>query len=439
MKKICNILIGCTIAIVLPLIGKGQSIDEGGIRFEKGISWEQVLSKAKRENKYILLDFYATWCIPCLEMERTIYTNKQLGTLTKANFLAVKIQIDSTSLDRKEIKEWYPSAKMLKKSFSVKSLPYFVVLSSSGEAVHAFSGFTDVAGFIEILNDGQDPKRQHFSLLKLFNSKRLEYNLYPLLARQSKNIGQITQANLLARSYMKDSLEKLPERAFTSKNNLDFINDFSEILRPSDRLFKLCIDSPDILTEKSSLWKDNLIIKVITQEHISSIFGNYTIDLNLSDWNKLIRRLMLSYPERYVKVAVSKARIKYYRTTKNHSLYASALASHVTLVGQLSKLPPVQLNNWAWDIFLYSNRKAELRLALDWIEKAMLQDSDYKNSILAVGFLDTKANILYKLGRKKEAIELELLAKNVDPKRQGFPDALEKMLKGEITWGMKEF
>ena len=35
------------------------------ISFEKKATWEEVLAKAKEENKLIFVDVYATWCGPC--------------------------------------------------------------------------------------------------------------------------------------------------------------------------------------------------------------------------------------------------------------------------------------------------------------------------------------------------------------------------------------
>ena len=38
---------------------------EDGIRFEEKATWQQILDKAKKENKFILVDCYTTWCGPC--------------------------------------------------------------------------------------------------------------------------------------------------------------------------------------------------------------------------------------------------------------------------------------------------------------------------------------------------------------------------------------
>ena len=52
-----------------------------GIKWVTGLSWEQVLTKAKTENKFIFVDCYATWCGPCKVMDKDVYPNDTVGDL----------------------------------------------------------------------------------------------------------------------------------------------------------------------------------------------------------------------------------------------------------------------------------------------------------------------------------------------------------------------
>ena len=49
-------------------------------------------------------------------------------------------------------------------------------------------------------------------------------------------------------------------------------------------------------------------------------------------------------------------------------------------------------------------------------------------------FIDTKANLLYKLGRKKEALELEAKASALTPDDKEVQEAYQKMKEGKPTW-----
>src|SRR5437016_7533889 len=92
------------IIMVFPFIIKAQSIpgisqvndDSKGVQFEKNLNWQQVLAKAKAENKYIFLDCFATWCGPCKLMDKNVYPNDTVGNYFNQNFISVKVQMDET-------------------------------------------------------------------------------------------------------------------------------------------------------------------------------------------------------------------------------------------------------------------------------------------------------------------------------------------------------
>lgn len=90
--------------------------------------------------------------------------------------------------------------------------------------------------------------------------------------------------------------------------------------------------------------------------------------------------------------------------------------------------PSYELNAIAWEIFLHSKSRKELNKALDW-SKASLDDKNQLNR-----GMDTYANLLYKLGRKKEAIEFEQKALDLEPNDRETQATLAKMKKGEKTW-----
>lgn len=69
------------------------------IKFIKGLTWAQIKEKASKENRYIFLDAFTTWCIPCKRMHNEIFTQKKVGDFFNENFINVQVQMDSSKND----------------------------------------------------------------------------------------------------------------------------------------------------------------------------------------------------------------------------------------------------------------------------------------------------------------------------------------------------
>src|SRR5205807_219920 len=87
----------CSLIMYLPLLILAQ--ENTGIKWTEGLTWEQVKEKAKKENKYIFLDCFATWCGPCKLMDKEIYTNDTVGSYFNDKFISVKVQMDKAKND----------------------------------------------------------------------------------------------------------------------------------------------------------------------------------------------------------------------------------------------------------------------------------------------------------------------------------------------------
>ncbi|HUM50521.1 MAG TPA: thioredoxin family protein, partial [Chitinophagales bacterium] len=61
---------------------------EDGIQFEEKATWKQVLDKAKKENKFILVDCYTTWCGPCKWMTKEVFPKASVGEAINPNYIS---------------------------------------------------------------------------------------------------------------------------------------------------------------------------------------------------------------------------------------------------------------------------------------------------------------------------------------------------------------
>ena len=98
---------------------------------EPGIRWEQFseskIAQAKTLNKPVMMDFYADWCIPCLELDRKTFTDADVIHATKE---FVRLKVDLTHFD-------LPESEALRKKFSIAGVPTIVFLDKNGVEVAA--------------------------------------------------------------------------------------------------------------------------------------------------------------------------------------------------------------------------------------------------------------------------------------------------------------
>ncbi|MES2997712.1 MAG: protein-disulfide reductase DsbD [Pseudomonadota bacterium] len=88
----------------------------------KGIpDLERALSRAKQENKPVIVDFYANWCLSCKEMERLVFPTPQVRSLL-SRFIVLRA--DVTANDAVD--------KALEKKFKVIAPPTFLFFTPEG-------------------------------------------------------------------------------------------------------------------------------------------------------------------------------------------------------------------------------------------------------------------------------------------------------------------
>lgn len=68
------------------------------IEFQQ-LSIDKALKKAKAENKFVFVDFYADWCRPCKYMEKEVFLNDSIAQLFQNHFVAIRVDAEKEQLD----------------------------------------------------------------------------------------------------------------------------------------------------------------------------------------------------------------------------------------------------------------------------------------------------------------------------------------------------
>ncbi|AXY74764.1 DUF255 domain-containing protein [Paraflavitalea soli] len=431
---------------MLPLLANAQMASGGntflqhepGVKWVQNMNWQEIKTQAKAQHKYIFVDCNATWCKPCKIMDKDVFPNDTIANLINNNFLAVKVQVDTSKNDDATTRNLYAAAREFERQYKVTGVPTFLFFSPDGEIVHKDAGAKKVGEFISLVQNALNPSMQNYTLIQDSRAGRIDYNLLPLVIKQFRELGDKDLAIEQARSYMKNYLEQLPENLFAAKSNQVFLIENQQMLTSQDRIYSLSKEKPALIDSVLYFFGAGIAGKIIKSITINE---NVVPPIELAkksnlepDWNEIREAVVQKVDSVKTADILLDAQLYWYATKKNwvkYSHYYFIRANQTDLTKISSKeLQIFQLNTFAWDLFLYSHDKNHLEKALIWVDEAIkLKEQDDP------GLLDTKANLLYKLGRKKQAIPIQEKAASL-MKRQNseIHIALEKMKRGLPTW-----
>ncbi|MDR3716748.1 MAG: DUF255 domain-containing protein [Puia sp.] len=206
--------------LFIPLFVHAQV--DTGVHFENGLSWSQAREKAKKENKDIFLDCYATWCVPCRLMEKQVYPNAEVGRYINKHFISVKVQMNKTNGDDEETQKWYRDAASLQANFSINAFPSFLFLTAEGKPIHKAVGYKDAQQFIASARDAFDTNRQYYRILSHFQPGKMDTSELKGLAREFR-LSDPELAGEMAADY----LTRIGKASREESDNLRFMAEFN--------------------------------------------------------------------------------------------------------------------------------------------------------------------------------------------------------------------
>lgn len=411
-----------------------------GINFENGLTWQQVKEKAKTENKYIFVDCFATWCGPCKQMDKNVYPTDSVGDFYNKTFISVRIQCDTSKNDDEAAKTAYADAHHILMEYQIKAFPTFLFLSPDGKLVHKGLGYQKPGNFISLGQEAVDPHKQYITLLMNYQNGQKDYSAMRYLASTAQRFNDKDLSQSIAADYIQNYLEILPDADFFTKENFIFIASYPTNLTSKERLFDFCLrqsSKVDTMVHDKG-FSGRMIKYVLNSEEIIPAFQAAEKSGVTPDWNQMSKAIGDKFGTAYVEENVLDARVRWYQSVKDWKNYIKYLIAK-TERNNIEEIAPtdfwgfVGLNSGAWDIFEHSENKAELQKALAWSD-IVVTKMEPKVGPNYGTFMDTKANILYKLGKKDEALALEAKASALTPKDKEVQEAYQKMKEGKPTW-----
>ena len=440
-------------AFFILLLGMGVGLiaqeNAAGISFQQG-EFQAMLDKAKAENKLIFMDVYTTWCGPCKMLDRNTFSDAQVGSKFNASFVNYKLDAEKGE------------GINIARKYEVRAYPNMLFINGQGEVVHRVVGYrppeellkeaetaakllegmkplswfdenyaakkTDKAFMQAYLGKLKDSGKDNTKILNEYlalvsinergtetvvklaaeNLKQLDGPAYQLLAGIMREAGKYSNASVQA-AY--SALGKL-------KNEL-----FNKAVQAKDH--KLLDRLMQISKETDGPGAEAQIAQYEFE------FAKATGDLSV------VRKIMEQKANSFLSLsndALKKQDAESLTLFKKQAILEGEDTTSAQFVLMREKMKntvtrntALELNELAMKYLESMPEKADLTKALAWSTRSLELDRD-------VNFLDTYANLLYKLGRKTEAIkfETEALEKAGPEEKEMFQDTLDKMKKGTL-------
>jgi thiol:disulfide interchange protein DsbD len=118
------------------------------------IAWQSydaaILDRAMQEERPVILEFYADWCVPCKELEQFTFSDQRVIELAEA---FVRLRVDLSDYDS-------PESVNLRQRFEVTGVPEIMFFDIQGSEIRnarviGFLGATDFLQRIKKARFGQ--------------------------------------------------------------------------------------------------------------------------------------------------------------------------------------------------------------------------------------------------------------------------------------------
>ena len=129
--------------ITLVLLCVGTMTLNAQVKFKKGET-KELYAEAKKDNKLVFIDLFATWCPPCKMMDRDVFSRKDVGDYMDKNFVSAKYSIDEGI------------GRELAQQYNVRSIPTYIILDETGKVIGRMVGGMSNSDFISKMKAFKD-------------------------------------------------------------------------------------------------------------------------------------------------------------------------------------------------------------------------------------------------------------------------------------------
>lgn len=430
--------------------------------------WDQVLAKAKAENKPIFIDVYTSWCGPCKMMAKNVFTQKSIADKFNSSFVNYKLDAEKGE------------GVSIASKYQVNAYPTYLFLNSDGSLIYRSIGSMTAEKFSSEADLAIQESKETKPLATWESEYEQQKNDLKFLQEYYKKRTKIrlSCANILDQIYKVGGIEAI--------SNSNILNDLGNntTLNTDGSFFQFLMSNREAIKDSikvrynRSFKMDAFLIQVAKDDvkRAASLHDEKLLAGILSIFSVLPT-------EDYTKEIIEyEAKMKYYDQTGNNKELLNVLTKYSSLlmtmdmskINNKDSLAVVKFNSevesgkrkYATDVLLNYNRKMVASAKISFAYKMRDAVNVYVNNIedkselskatilidkavqLSDNFsiLEAKAQLAYKMGQtqmgitiQEEAIATYQAMKSIinissDKIQKRLTDTLEGMKAGKPVW-----
>ena len=343
---------------------------QDGIKFGKQ-SFAKTLEQAKKENKLIFLDAFASWCGPCKLLDKNVFPKKEVGDYFNANFL--NLHIDMEKGEGIEIA----------KKYSIYSYPTLLFIDGDGKVVYKAAGYMSPQELISIAKEAVNPENTLENKIAKFEAGEKDPEFLMGLIKNTYAT-DFSLAQKVATRYFQTRTD-----ATYSKEEAGMLLFFTKTI--DDDLYKIFTAkkaelSTQIPESYLAEYDKQLKLNTVLQKSFDANTQSINESIFLAEGTKI-------YGEKEAKQLLNKINMDLFFTQKKYDDYAKSALNYYQ---NPKDFATDELNNVAWNFYLYVTDKTLLTQVTQLCLEGIKKEENSQNT-------DTLANIYYKLGDNKNA------------------------------------
>ena len=361
-------------------------------------SFKDILAKAKKENKLVFIDAYASWCGPCKMMEKNVFPKQSVKKLYNTSFINARFDMEKGE------------GRDIAKKYAVYSYPTYLFLNGDGEVVFKGMGYLEEDAFLALGKEADAVGRggsakERFARGErnpdfLLNAIKLNANTDPEFA---KKVSERYFQNRKNKGYTQDEISMLLYflRSTSDTNYKTFVADKAEIIK--------------VLPEETyNQFDKQMKVNAVVEKSVNRQSGTINEALFLSEVSRIIG-------EAEAEQTLIRIKVNFLPSVGKFSEYGKIALEYY---GTGEGFDGNELGKAAYIFSEHITNKDALKKALIWAEKSVMNNETPENTYIL-------AKLYQKTGNNEAAKMYALHSLNLT-KQKGMDATLTEKLLSEL-------